>query len=839
LPSFATRVAGLDGRGSKSEKESVPNPHAKVRGDASLFSCRIVTVRVESNRGGEMAPSLIRKQFRVHGIVQGVGFRPFVYKLAHSLGLCGFVLNTSAGVVIEAEGAGAALDRFLLNLTGSPPTLAEIESVTVTELAPTGEADFIIRDSAEDPGSAAEVPADVATCDECRRNFTDPANRRFQYAFTNCTQCGPRYSIIQEVPYDRRATTMAGFTMCAACQGEYDDPASRRFHAQPNACAECGPWLELVEPDSGNETELGATGRRPHASADTLREVRRQLREGKILAIKGLGGFHLACDAENHAAVRRLRERKRRSDKPFALMARDLNAVEEFCSVSEADRQALSSPRRPIVILPRQPGSRISSAVAPHQPTLGVMLPYTPLHHLLFGETQEGSAEFTALVMTSGNLSEEPIVLRNDKAATKLDGLADSFLFHNREIHTRVDDSIIRNFEGRERVLRRARGFAPHALDLGAPLAEILGCGAELKNTLCLTRERYAILSQHLGDMENYETLEFFEETLEKLKRLFRIQPRAVAYDLHPHYMSAKFALELPGVEHIGIQHHHAHIASCMAENHLCQRVIGVAWDGTGYGTDGRIWGGEFLVADLAGFERRAHFRYVPLPGGDAAIRQPWRAALSYIEDTFGPHSLPASLPIWETIPAKTIALVQTMMRRGVNTVQTSSCGRLFDAVASILGLRHETNYEGQAAMELEAAAEDGIETSFPFEVSFGDPSIIDLRPMIESIVGEQRRGTQADELAARFHNTLAEIVAGVCEGIRRREKLNQVCLSGGCFQNMKLLAGAVSRLRRRGFEVFLHAQVPPNDGGISLGQALVANQALQNGGHHVPGYSR
>ncbi|HEV2350113.1 MAG TPA: carbamoyltransferase HypF [Terriglobia bacterium] len=794
---------------------------------------------VVSNAGASGEPSIVRKQFRVHGIVQGVGFRPFVYHLAHALGLRGFVLNTSVGVVIEVEGAGTALDCFLTSLTNNPPPLAEIDSVTVAELAPTGVEDFVISGSLEDQGPMAAVPADVATCPDCERDFTDPANRRFQYPFTNCTQCGPRYSIIQEVPYDRPATTMARFIMCAACQAEYDDPASRRFHAQPNACPECGPRLELVEADSGHETQLGTGVEMPDTSVKTLKMVRGQLREGKILAIKGLGGFHLACNAENDAAVRRLRERKRRSDKPFALMARDLNAVEKICWISDADRQALSSTRRPIVILPRRPGAGISAVVAPNQPTLGVMLPYTPLHHLLFGDAPGGSAEFTALVMTSGNLSEEPMAPGNSEAETKLHDLADSFLFHDRDIHTRVDDSIVRIFEGRERVLRRARGFAPHAIDLGVPMAEVLGCGGELKNTLCLTRGRCAILSQHLGDMENYETLEFFEETLEKLKRLFRMEPRAVAHDLHPQYMSTKFGLELPGVERIGVQHHHAHIASCMAENHLSQRVIGVAMDGTGYGTDGRIWGGEFLVGDLGGFERRAHFRYVPLAGGDAAVRQPWRSALSHLEDALGPHSLPDSLAIWEIIPAKTIAGVQTMMRRGINTVQTSSCGRLFDAVASIVGLRHETNYEGQAAMELEAAAAEGIDASFPFEIGSADPWAIDLRPMIEGIVGGQRRGTQIGELAARFHNTLAEIVAEVCQRIRRREKLQQVCLSGGCFQNMKLLAGAVSRLRRRGFEVFLHAQVPPNDGGISLGQAVIASEALRRGGHHVPGYSR
>jgi hydrogenase maturation protein HypF len=793
-----------------------------------------MTAELKSSRSP--APSLTRRQFRVHGIVQGVGFRPFICKLAHTHGLRGFVLNTSAGVVIEAEGTRPALDGFLATLTSNPPTLAKVESVSTVEIDPTGDESFVIRESANEPGSVAAVPADIATCNDCRREFTDPTNRRFQYPFINCTQCGPRYSIIQDVPYDRSATTMVKFKMCPPCQAEYNDAGSRRFHAQPNACADCGPSLELVEYDSKDETEPGihAAGlefESPHTSFGAIYGARRRLHEGNILAIKGLGGFHLACDAMNDAAVRRLRERKRGSDKPFALMVRDLRTAEELCSVTDADRDALLSSRRPIVILPRRPGIGTSTAIAPNNSTLGLMLPYTPLHYLLFGDELDGPAEFTALVMTSGNLSEEPIVLSNEAAKIKLRDLADGFLFHDRDIHTRVDDSIVRIFEGGERVLRRARGFAPQAIDLGVPVEEVLACGAELKNTLCLTQGRHAILSQHLGDMASYETLEFFEETLTKLKRLFRVDPRAVAHDLHPLYSSTKLALELPGVERIGVQHHHAHIASCMAENHLCERVIGVAMDGTGYGTDGQIWGGEFLVADWTAFERRAHFRYLPLPGGDAAIRQPWRMALSYLDDTFGPHSLPTGLPLWENISAKQIGMVQTMMRRGINTVQTSSCGRLFDAVASILGLRHEINYEGQAAIELEAAAPEGIEGSFPFEIGSDEPWTIDFRPMIESIVLKSRNGARPGELAAQFHNALGEVIAAVCERIRSNDGLRQVCLSGGSFQNMKLLGGAVSRLRREGFEVFVHAQVPPNDGGISLGQAVVASQVLRQRG--------
>jgi hydrogenase maturation protein HypF len=781
---------------------------------------------------------VIRRQFRVRGIVQGVGFRPFVYNLAHSLGLRGFVLNTSTGVVIEAEGSETLLDRFMGVLTSQPPPLATIDDVSTAELMLAGDTSFVIRESTEEHGPVAAVPADVATCDECRSDFTDTDNRRYQYPFTNCTNCGPRYSIIQEVPYDRPTTTMAKFRMCPACRAEYEDPRSRRFHAQPNACPECGPGLQLVsgELELATQPEVFSSG--SQACSETLKETRRQLREGRIVAIKGLGGFHLACDAENDSAVRRLRERKRRSDKPFALMARDLEAAKRICVISDAEGEALTSNRRPIVILPRRPGTQISLAVAPNNTTLGVMLPYAPLHHMLFVD-EHGSPEFSALVMTSGNLSEEPIVMSNEAARPGLTSLADTFLFHNRDIHTRVDDSIVRVFHGKERLLRRARGYAPHALDLDEPLESVLGCGAELKSTFCLTTGHYAILSQHLGDLENYETLEFFEETLAKLKRLFRVEPRTVAYDLHPQYLSTRLALEMPGVERIGVQHHHAHIASCMAENHLRQRVIGVALDGTGYGTDGKIWGGEFLVAGRAGFERRAHFRYVPLPGGDAAIRQPWRPALSHLLDTFGEGNLPQGLPLWRAIPNKNIELVQTMIRRAVNTVLTSSCGRLFDAVASILGLRHEINFEGQAAMELEAAVSGGVDGSYPFEIASDDPWTIDTRPMIEAIVRESLAGVSTGTVAAKFHNTLAEVIVEVSNRLRREEGLNQVCLSGGTFQNMTLLERAVRGLRQSGFEVFLHAQVPPNDGGIALGQAVIANELMRQREHHVPGHSR
>ena len=772
-------------------------------------------------------PLLIRRQIRVRGIVQGVGFRPFVYKLARELGLAGYVFNSSAGVTVEIEGADDGIQKFLDALRLRPPPLALIAEIVVVELEPLGDDDFVIRQSYSEAGEFVLVSPDMATCDECWRDFGDPKNRRFGYPFTNCTNCGPRYTIIQDIPYDRPMTTMSSFRMCELCRAEYEDPANRRFHAQPNACPVCGPALAIAQSGASLPKDLSY---KAAESAAIIRQARELLCQGKIVAVKGLGGFLLACDAQSDASVKLLRSRKRRSDKPFALMARDLTAVESFCVVSDRERTALLSARRPIVVLRRRPGAKISPAVAPGNDTIGVMLPYTPLHYLLFSDSPDDPPQFTALVMTSGNISEEPIVTSNEEAWERLHPVADWFVFHNRDIYMRTDDSVARVLEGRERVLRRSRGYVPHPVDLGVALSEILACGAELKNTFCLTKGTYAILSQHIGDLENYETLVFFEETLANLKKLFRVEPRAVAYDLHPQYMSSRFALKLPLEHKIGVQHHHAHIASCMAENHLRGKVIGVAFDGTGYGSDGKIWGGEFLVADFAGFERRAHLRYVPMAGGDAAVRQPWRMALSYVRDTFGSGSAPPGLRFLQSIPEKQVDLVDAMLLRGINSVETSSCGRLFDAVASLINLRQEVNFEGQAAIELEMIAQANLEQRYPFNVDEGEPAQVDMRPMIENIVQDLSRSKPAGHIAACFHNTVAAAIVEVCRSIRQRDQLKRVCLSGGTFQNMYLLRRAVEGLRRDGFEVYLHALVPPNDGGISLGQAVIANEVLQRG---------
>jgi len=543
------------------------------------------------------------------------------------------------------------------------------------------------------------------------------------------------------------------------------------------------------------------------------------------VAIKGIGGFHLACDASNENATGLLRERKRRSGKAFAVMAKDLATVERLCDIASADRGLLLSARRPIVLLRRRKDAAIAPSIAPGTPTLGIMLPYTPLHHLLFAE----SPGYDALVMTSGNMSEEPIVSRNEDVWPRLKTLADHFLLHNREIQMRVDDSVVRSFEDRECAVRRSRGFTPEPIDLGPmPVREILACGGELKNTLCLTKHHYAILSQHIGDLENLETMEFFRESLSHLRRFFRVSPVAAAHDLHPGYMSTQFALQESGLQPIAVQHHHAHIASCMADNRLGGRVIGVALDGTGYGTDGNIWGGEFLVCEFGGFKRRAHLSYVPLAGGDRGVQQPWRSALAYLRAAFGSDTFSLPLPLFQDIPARRIALVETMLERNVQIVKTSSCGRLFDAVASILGLRHETTYEGQAAIELEAAASEiDAPEGYPFALCGSDPFQYDMRPAIEAIVHDFVALKPVPLIGARFHQTMADVVVDACLRIRQSEGLNRVCLSGGSFQNARLLKQSMKGLRQSAFEVFVHHRVPANDGGLSLGQAVIANHVL------------
>ncbi len=766
--------------------------------------------------------SLSARYVHVTGVVQGVGFRPFVYNLATGLGLAGWVLNSSAGVEIEAIGPIGALDEFVERLQLEAPPLSRIEQVVIadsqnSELG-TRNSQFIIRHSEARPGEFQPISPDICTCDDCLRELYDPDDRRYRYPFINCTNCGPRFTIIQDIPYDRPKTTMAPFEMCPACRAEYDDPTNRRFHAQPNACPVCGPqvWLQV-----GKQASL--------RGGEAIQAVREMLVEGDVVAIKGLGGFHLACDATNDEVVARLRERKGRVDKPFALMAFDLEAVERFCCVNEDERGLLVARERPIILLRERTGSPISSLVAPGNRYLGVMLPYTPLHYLLLDHADDFPV---ALVMTSGNVSEEPIATGNDEALARLGDLADGFLLHDRDIHARCDDSVTRLFAGSELPVRRSRGYAPYPVHLPLPVRQVLAVGGELKNTFCLTRDRYAFLSQHIGDMENYETLRSFEQMVEQLQRTFRVEPEIVAHDMHPAYLSTRWAksqisnLKSPISP---VQHHHAHIASCMAENGLTgeRPVIGVSFDGTGYGSDGAIWGGEFLIADYVSFRRAAHLEYVPLPGGDAAIRRPYRVALAHLWAAGVPweEDLP---PVKTASPAERRILAR-QLERELNTIPTSSVGRLFDAVSALAGVRQEVNYEAQAAIELENLTLPDETAAYPFQLascaSRNTRSVlrIDPAPCLRSVVADVRAGVTAGVIAARFHNGLAHVIRDVCLRLRDETGLDEAALSGGVFQNVTLLERSEPLLREAGFTVYTHHLVPPNDGGISLGQAVVA----------------
>jgi hydrogenase maturation protein HypF len=854
----------------------------------------------------------IRKAVRVEGIVQGVGFRPFVYSLATSLGLGGLVGNDVDGVFAEVEGPAAVVAKFLALLAEQAPPLARIDRVSTSDMPPDGLSAFAIAPSQRGGARRALVSADSAPCADCLAEFDDPADRRFRYPFINCTNCGPRFTIIEDVPYDRQLTTMARFEMCALCAAEYHDPADRRFHAQPVCCPACGPRLRLLD-GAGNDL-CGPQGvGEPVAAAASL------LRAGQVLAVKGLGGFHLAVDAGHQSAAAALRARKHREDKPFAVMVPDVAAARELCEVAEAAEALLTSGRRPIVLLPRRReppagaargAGGVAAAVAPGNRQLGVMLPYTPLHHLLL------RAVGGPIVLTSGNISDEPIVFTDADALDRLSGIADAFLTHDRPIHIRTDDSVVRVFRGGGALIRRSRGYVPEPL--GVPVRfvrPVLACGAELKSTFCLGVQRHAFVSHHIGDLENVETLRSFTEGIEHFRRLFGIEPLVVAHDLHPEYLSTKYAAELADagladaglagaglagaglVRLIGVQHHHAHIASCLADNGEVGPVIGVAFDGTGYGTDGTIWGGEFLIADLAGFERAGHLAPVPMPGGTAAIRQPWRMAAAYLDAAYsgggsaragdspagsggaparrgsasaragdssagsgGGQVRPAESPGQPGAPAESdrspwsrvrdgradgLDVVRRAGRRwgdvlaiaraGVNSPLTSSAGRLFDAVAAILGVRDTINYEGQAAVELEQLADPaergayriGIELGRRSEPSRPDvsaaPFLVAGTDLVRAVCDDLAAGAERSVVAARFHNGVAVAIEEACVLLRERCGLNTVALSGGVFQNLLLQQRVVDQLERRGFRVLLHSRVPCNDGGISLGQAVIA----------------
>ena len=779
--------------------------------------------------------SLKLASISVRGIVQGVGFRPFVYGLAVKHNLKGWVYNTSEDVKIEVEGEAEAIKQFERELETNAPPLAHIENTTIEYHPLQGYKNFEIRHSQAQRGKYQLISTDVATCQACLDELLNPEDRRYRYPFTNCTNCGPRFTIIEGMPYDRPKTTMRYFQMCPRCQAEYDNPLDRRFHAQPNACPKCGPQVRLVDKRGNLVTESN-----PIAAASQF------LKEGKIVAIKGLGGFLLACDATNDTAVKTLRQRKKRPSKPFAIMVATLEEAKRHCYVSPEEEELLTSPQSPIVLMIWKEDSSVSREVAPNLWFLGTMLPYTPLHHILLRDTGR------PLVMTSGNLSEEPIARDNDEALRRLSGIADYFLIHNRDIYSRYDDSVAIVERDTSQLVRRARSYAPYPIRLPFQARQVLACGAEEKNSFCLTKDKYAFLSQHIGDMENMETLEHFYSTISLYKKLFHVEPEVVAHDLHPDYLATKYAQELgeSGMKLVPVQHHHAHIASCMADNGLESPVIGVAFDGTGMGGDGNIWGGEFLVTDYRDYRRAGHLEYLPLPGGAAAIKRPRRTAIGYILTLLGENALNAviasgakqsQLTSIGQVTEFEVEVIKRQIERKINSPLSSSMGRLFDAVSALLGIRGEIDYEGQAAVELEMAAYSSIiamnvsdkaishaQERYPYRIVEDEGiRIVRLKDLLSAVIEDFHHGISKGMISLKFHNTVARMINEMCQLIADESGISQVALSGGVFQNRLLLRKTVSLLESSGLQVLTHRQVPCNDGGISLGQAVIANFAI------------
>ncbi|GAA5182720.1 carbamoyltransferase HypF [Rugosimonospora acidiphila] len=765
----------------------------------------------------------VRMGIRVEGVVQGVGFRPFVYALATRLRLNGHVGNDVAGVFIEVEGPAETVDEFVLALHRQAPALACVDRVRTEPREPVGTGGFAIVPSDPAGRVATLVCADSATCADCLRELDDPADRRYGYAFINCTNCGPRFTITRGVPYDRPLTTMAGFALCPACAAEYHDPADRRFHAQPVCCPTCGPRLALLDP-AGRPWPTPPAATPADGPADgPLAGAAEVLRAGGIVAVKGLGGYHLAVSATDERAAARLRARKHREDKPFAVMVADLDRARRLCEVDAVAERLLTDRAAPIVLLDRHrtgspgpDGPPIAPSVAPGDRSLGVLLPYTPLHHLLLRRVAG------PIVLTSGNVSNEPIAHEDHDAIARLGAIADAVLTHDRPIHVRTDDSVVRVFRGHPMPVRRSRGYAPEPVRLAWDTPRpVLACGAGLKNTFCLAKGRHAFLSAHIGDLENHPTLRSFVDGIEHFTRLFDVRPAVVAHDLHPEYLSTRYALEYEAPHRVPVQHHHAHLASCLADNGHPGPVIGVAFDGTGYGTDATIWGGELLVADLAGFTRAGHLVPVPLPGGAAAIRAPWRMAVAHLDAAFdgapptGLELLRRHDPAWRQVAA--------LGRAGLNSPPTSSAGRLFDAVAALIGVRDTVSYEGQAAIELERRADRAESGGYRAAVEPGDPLLIHGADLIRAAVADLTAGVPPAMIAARFHNGMVDAVVRACALIRSGSGLSTVALSGGVFQNLLLLERTVARLTSAGFEVLTHRRVPANDGGISLGQAAIA----------------
>ncbi|ODA39845.1 [NiFe] hydrogenase metallocenter assembly protein HypF [Desulfosporosinus sp. BG] len=745
----------------------------------------------------------------VEGIVQGVGFRPFVYNLANSLDLKGYVNNNSEGVHIDVEGHEETISEFLQRIEHNPPPLARIEKISIREEIVLNYTIFEIKESQKTLDKITLISPDIAICKDCEEDIYSKTDRRRGYAFTNCTNCGPRFSIIKELPYDREKTTMQEFKMCKECAREYSDPTNRRFHAQPNACQACGPEL-WVEDNQGNKLEI----------EDPICFAQSKIMEGKLLAIKGLGGYHLACDGWNEAAIHKLRTRKRRPFKPLAVMMKNVETIKKLCKVTKLEEELLTGIRKPIVILDQKQDYDLPQIISPHQKTLGVMLPYTPLHSLLFSDKVE------ALIMTSANVNGLPIEHMDSGARKSLSGIVDYFLIHNREIYLPIDDSVLRVVEEKQTIIRRARSFAPEPFR-ALNMRDILACGPNMKNTFCISKDGFLFLSQFNGDLENLETFERYKNNVEHFKEVFSFSPKYIAHDLHPEYLSTKYALEY-NLPKIAVQHHHAHLVSCMFENNLERKVIGVCFDGTGFGTDGKLWGGEFMVFDRKEFTRVGHLDYIKMPGGEKAIKEPWRMGASYLYKTLGTNK-EACGELFKLYGEAAENLID-IIDANINCPQTSSMGRLFDAVSNIIGITDKVTYEGQAAIELEAISDLEIQEAYSYKILKQDMYIVEPYEMIIEIIKDKLNGVSSKIMASKFQNTIVNLSVSMCIYLRDDTSINEVVLSGGVFQNPYLLTKISRNLEKEGFVVYTHSHLPSNDGGVAIGQIIIANTSLLRG---------
>ena len=751
---------------------------------------------------------IIAKKIVVKGIVQGVGFRPFIYKNATKNNLKGFVNNTSKGVFIEVEGYEEDITSFIEEIKHKPPVLSKVTDIKIIDKEIEGYTNFKIIESKEEEEAITLISPDIAICDDCLRDIRDKNNRRYRYAFTNCTNCGPRFSITKKVPYDRENTTMDVFQMCSECREEYNDPLNRRFHAQPNGCSKCGPRVYICNKE-GNEI----------ISNDPIKDIAKEIKNGKIVAIKGIGGFHLACDAKNKEVINELRKRKKRPRKPLAVMMRDIETVKKYCDVNELEERILLGNKKPILLLDKKRNSLLPKELTNYQNgKLGVMLPYTPVHHILFSE------DIDILVMTSANISGEPMVYKNHEAIEKLKGIADFYLMNNRHIYIPIDDSVSRVILGKERVLRNARGYAPKSMEI-KDMAYSIALGANSNNTFAIANNENIFFSNYIGDLANYNTWQHYINSLEHMKGIYKIDPKSYFYDLHPNFYQNELLKEIK-TKKIGIQHHHAHIVACMAEHSLEEDVIGIAFDGTGYGIDGKLWGGEFFICDKERFKRLAHLNYVALPGGEGAIREPWKIAISYLYDIFK-EDYAAYVP--KHLQEKKHQIITEIIKKDINSPKASSIGRLFDAVAALLGFDAKITFQGEAAIDLENLCCRDDQSFYQYNISLEDGIyIIDCKPLIKSVVIEVIDGIDKELIARRFHNTIIKFTIELCEILRKEYNLSSVVLSGGVFQNEILLINVYKELIKRDFKVYIHEQIPANDEGISIGQMIIGNEILK-----------